>query len=349
MSYLIPLLILVLIIYFIVRANRRPGSAVTASHASGGLNLGLSKEDATSQVFIVLALAFFGLLLGYLNDYIGRPIGLGGIALIVLLATLAIAYYYRLIALAVIALGGIPLWWGFQSLHWIHQSDGRRSYVVAGFLVLSLMYSALGYAHKNSAIYKRVADIYQALGGLGITFILFVYSVKFMLATLFRAEFANVPQAAIWQIIVTIAIGLLIFIVSLAYANFTKKITAVETVAGLCFAALAAGMLFMSGQMYDSAGALSATGTAWGLLMNLALILELLVWLFLGYMRQNAAAINIATGAIFVLIFVKYVDWFYHSLEKGLFFIGAGALLLLIGAAMEKGRRFMLEHMKAGA
>ncbi len=343
MSFLLALLVVGLIIYFIIHnSNRRAG--VTES-VSGSIGIGISKEDGTSQLLLLCSLALFGLALALLNDYLGRPVGMGAIAILVLLVALGVAYYSRLIALALIALGGIPIWWGMQSLIWIRDSEGRSVYMLAGFLMLSVMYAILGYAHKKSAIYERVAVIYSFIGGLGVTCILFLYSIKFMLASIFEHS-PETAQAATWQIVTCIVVAALISVVALAYANFAKKISAPESIAAICFVALAAGLLALSGTMYLSDGTLSPTGTTWGLLLNFALILELLIWLFIGYIRQNAFVVNAGAAAIFVLLFIKYIDWFYHSLEKGLFFIGAGALLLLIGGAMEKGRRLMLDRMK---
>jgi len=66
----------------------------------------------------------------------------------------------------------------------------------------------------------------------------------------------------------------------------------------------------------------------------------------LGYLKRENWLINLGAFFIFILIFVKYFDWFFAFLDKSIFFISAGILLFVVGWFMEKGRRYLLSTIK---
>ncbi|MDD5013065.1 MAG: hypothetical protein PHD93_01545, partial [Candidatus Pacebacteria bacterium] len=86
------------------------------------------------------------------------------------------------------------------------------------------------------------------------------------------------------------------------------------------------------------------TGPAllWSFMFNFLTFLLYLGTILFGYKLKSTGIINI--GAIFLFLFIisKYFDWFYSSLDKGLFFILAGVILLVVGWGMEKGRQVLI-------
>lgn len=92
------------------------------------------------------------------------------------------------------------------------------------------------------------------------------------------------------------------------------------------------------------AGGVELTGPAllWSFVFNFLTFLLYLGTILFGYKLKSTGIINV--GAIFLFLFIisKYFDWFYSSLDKGLFFILAGVILLVVGWAMEKGRQVLI-------
>lgn len=348
---LFKLCILGVIALLVIWSLRRSSAAANNSEAhSHGLSVQLSKNDVMSQLMIILSLGIFGLFLMSLNSYFGKIISGGSVALCVILLGIAAAYYFRLLGLAVLSLMALFPWWGYQGREWILASNGKWALVVAGFLILSLLYCFIGYATRDNRVLKRLAMAYMAFGSIGLSTILLIYSSETGLAELFKRSSA-VSDMTSWQIGLTLGLGALAAAVMLAYANFKKSISLIESLGGLAFLALAVSLIYLPHDLYKPLlpgsynQAYSLAARVWAILLNMALILEILIFLFLGYMRQKSTWINGGIIALFLILFVKYVDWFYHSIDKEFFFIGAGALLLLIGGAMEKGRRYLLARL----
>lgn len=101
---------------------------------------------------------------------------------------------------------------------------------------------------------------------------------------------------------------------------------------------------------YSVSGAgnqLASAGIIWSVIFNITVFFEVLGLIFSGYLRRESWLINLGTVFLFILVVVKYFDWFFTYLDKSLFFIGAGILLFVVGWFMEKGRRIMLANIKA--
>lgn len=107
------------------------------------------------------------------------------------------------------------------------------------------------------------------------------------------------------------------------------------------------GMTIYYGTSF-SGNELSASGILWAIIFNLAIFFELLGLIFSGYLRREKWLINLGVFFLFILILVKYFDWFFTFLDKSVFFIGAGILLFAVGWFMERGRRYMISNIKSG-
>ncbi len=95
-------------------------------------------------------------------------------------------------------------------------------------------------------------------------------------------------------------------------------------------------------------GGLELTGPAllWSFMFNFLTFLLYLGTILFGYKLKSTGIINVGAVFLFLFIISKYFDWFYSSLDKGLFFILAGVILLVVGWAMEKGRQVLISSFK---
>jgi hypothetical protein len=53
----------------------------------------------------------------------------------------------------------------------------------------------------------------------------------------------------------------------------------------------------------------------------------------------------LGTVLLFILSIEKYVEWFSFT-EKGLFFTGAGILMLVLGFLLERARRSIINNLR---
>lgn len=348
-----PIIIIGLIVFFIVRRRKK---AHPLQDKEWYLRFALSKEDAVSQLFLLLSFFFLGITLLAFNRDLGDPFSWRVILFITSIIGLFSAYYFKIIYTLIFSLVGLASWWGAQAAEWLQGKDIKTSAILAGLAFIALLFYALGHLHEKEIKFKRFAFVYLVLGIIAITGALFFFSTKPGIGAL-----GNMTKGASlfgsWQI----TLSLLIFIASIAgvtlYSASRRLISPFELIAVFVFTALFGliallpeqNMFIQSGSRYSSygGGELSVSGVFWALIFNLAVFLELLGLIFSGYLRKESWLINLGAFFLFLLIIVKYFDWFFTFLDKSIFFIGAGILLFVVGWFMEKGRRYMLTEIKS--
>lgn len=67
---------------------------------------------------------------------------------------------------------------------------------------------------------------------------------------------------------------------------------------------------------------------------------------FMGYRRSDMKLVNTGIFWLSAFLIAKYFDFFYNLLERSLFFIIGGIILILGGIALEKKRRNIKEDLK---
>jgi len=352
--YLIPLLIIGLILYFIVRAIRGR-SKKGLKEKEWYLQLSLSKEDTVSQFFFLFSVFFLGVTLLAFNKDLGEPLSWRSILLLVSVIGLVIAYYFKVIYTLAVSLIGLASWWNIQAGEWIEGKDIKGAALFAGSLFIATIFYLLSRVHEKEMKFKRVSMVYSILGLIPVTSALFLLSTKFGL----RALEGITKEASFfgsWEITISLFVFLIFLIGILVYTLSKNLIFKSEAVAIgflvvlFCIIALLPEQtmfLQQKGNYEVYRGAeLSSSGILWAIFFNILIFLELVGIIFLGYLKQENWLINLGMFFIFILIFVKYFDWFFTFLDKSIFFIGAGILLFVIGWFMEKGRRYLLSTVK---
>lgn len=310
-----------------------------------------SKEDIISQLLIILAVVFFGITLGTFNKYIGAPLSLYGVIITSVIIGAVVTYYTRIVSLGIVTLVGLFFWWGNQATLWIQVDEVRSSILLAGFIFIALLLYTLGHTHKKNIVFQRMSSVYFTFGIISLSALLLYVSTENGARFLFNMMKGNSIGES-WQLLTTVVIALFLIMISVGYAMSKKLISLAEALSVLFMTAIGIVITFLSGDyMFTVKGGqvLSSTGVLMAIVLNLALFLEVLGLIFIGYVRNETTWVNLGAFALFFLIFVKYFDWFYDSFDKSLFFIGAGVLLLLTGWIMEKGRRYTLSQMKSQA
>src|SRR3989338_1032979 len=347
-----PVVIIGLIVFFIRRGKKR---SHPAADKEWYLQLTLSKEDAISQLFLLLSIFFFGVTLLAFNKDLGDLFSWRTILVITSVVGLASAYYFKAVYSLAFSLIGIASWWGAQAAEWIDDKDIKTSALFAGLVFVALLFYALGHFHERETKFKRFALVFLIFGIISVTGALFFLSTKSGIAVLgTMTEGASLFGS--WQI----TLSLFVFLVSLIGVTFfsavKKLMSPFEVLAVLALAALFGiiallpqqTMFSQAGRSYEiyGGGGLSGSGTLWAFIFNFVVFFELLGLMFSGYIRQESWLINLGALFLFLLIVVKYFEWFFTSLDKSIFFIGAGIFLFVVGWFMEKGRRYMISGIK---
>lgn len=317
----------------------------------------LSKEDAAGQLFILLAFFFLGITLLAFNRDLGAPLSWRAIFFITSSAGVVSAYYFKTFYTLLFGLIGLTTWWGAQSVQWISGKNIKMSVIFVGLSFLALLFYLLGHLHKKQMKFKRFASVYLVLGIINITGLLFFFSTKIGIRAIGEMTRGSSLFGS-WQLTLSLCVFFILLIGITLYAAARKVIFLFELLAVLVLTCLFGVVVFIPEQImfinqighsypYYGSGELSSAGVLWAIICNFAIFFELLWLIFSGYLRRETWLINLGTLFMFLLIIVKYFDWFFTFLDKSIFFIGAGILLFVVGLFMEKSRRHMILNIKA--
>ena len=363
------------VIWFVISARRKKKEelgVLTGRHTRS------PKEDGISQWFFLLFFFFLFLtILAVNNDW---QLNLQAETMIVMTAIVgtAVSYFFSTIFVLFFSILGLVTWWGMKAIHWLTEikpvansgfyQGPNPMMMFVGLALIALILFSLGYSHRVWGKFKRFSMVYILMGLLPVTGMLFFLSNRlsinvFNTMTIGQNSFASVP----------LSFSLLIFLITLSALvvyNFIKKVISVsEMTVFFLVAILFISLLFINGNLleitngynglgigyYGSGLGIGAYGytstlTPFGIFFisffNLAIFFELLALILAGYHRHEIWMINLGAVLMSLLIFVKYFDWFFTFLDKSVFFIGAGILLLGVGWFMEKSRKRMVASVR---
>ena len=110
----------------------------------------------------------------------------------------------------------------------------------------------------------------------------------------------------------------------------------------------AAGLVLLAFFLLTAGGILTVPAAMTGLaaiVFNILYALLIIGLILLGFRRQSMAQINIALLFFVVDLIARYVDIFWKLLDRSLFFIGGGLLLIAGGIFLERKRRIVLANL----
>lgn len=346
-----PIIIISLIAFFIRRRHKK---LHPSQDKEWYLRLALSKEDAVSQLFILLSFFFLGVTLLAFNRELNEPLSWYTILFVISLLGIISAYYLKTIYTLAFGLIGLMNWWVAQAIQWINEKDIKTAGMFVGLYFIAIIFYLIGHLHEKQMKFKRFALLYLILGLIPITGALFWFSTQYGIGAI-GAMTKGESFFKSWQL----TLSLFIFFISLIglafYAAAQKLLFLFELFAVIVLTCLFSIIALIPEQIVFVPGfysplynnGLSSTGFIWAIIYNLAIFFELLGLIFLGYLRRETWLINLGSLFLFMLIIVKYFDWFFTFLDKSIFFIGIGILLFVVGWFMEKGRKYMISNIKA--
>ncbi|RJQ32666.1 hypothetical protein C4572_00750 [Candidatus Parcubacteria bacterium] len=309
------------------------------------LDIFSSREDSLSQLFFLLSLLFSGVTLSVFNDRTGNYFSWQWIILIISIGGLIISYRFKAILILPLSLLGGIFWWTMKATDWVDHYDLKEIALFIFPLVLALVFYVTGKIHKIEERHKKSAAVYSVFSVIFVTAGLFLASTEFGLEIFQQATEGNFFLAS-WQFILTFAFVFLALIIGLIAGWLKKTLVFWEIAAILGYATIFALILFLSDVKGQEGEFGLDINMFWAGFFNIFLLGHLILMLLAGHFRREEWLINLASFSLFAFIFIKYFDWFFDFIDKSIFFISAGILLLVLGWLMEKGRRYMISASK---
>jgi len=206
-------------------------------------------------------------------------------------------------------------------------------YLSSGMLLFSI-----GGLHYLKAGLNKIARIYRIIG-LKISMLsLFLLTFKFFSSPFYDSYYQGLRDNLPSQIVV----GILIFsILSIVALLFNLLFNPSQSATNSYENGVALGMLGFTLIFFFFPGKSDIYTIIYSLLF-FGLILFLI---FIGYQRSDIKVVNIGIFWAAVFIFAKYFDFFWDLLDRSIFFIVGGLILVLGGIAMEKKRRQIKESL----
>jgi len=233
---------------------------------------------------------------------------------------------------------------GFRLPDWLDRVNrGEAVLGAALFLILGLMIFAIGRMKEEVTVLRSYSDVFQLVGMITALGALFAFTFEDIFDTYGDGRYL-LGDATLEYGTMIVAAGALTLVLVLATAWLHRRreqeftITGVEGVAIAIL--LAAAYVAVSWNTADEA--------AYVLPFNILLGVTLLGLLVSGYLRGREAWVNIALALISIDVFARYFEYSWGLLDRSFIFVVAGVILLLGGFLIERGRREMLDRIRAG-
>jgi uncharacterized membrane protein len=199
------------------------------------------------------------------------------------------------------------------------------------YLVSGILFFGIGGLHYLSDDLKAIARIYR-IAGIKISMLaLFLLTFRFFSGHYGEfniregLEFSSQFTAGF----IIFSILAIVFMAINLFFNPTKSETSIlEGSIGLGLSTLALIFFFYP-----------ATTNIYIVLFNLILVGLILTILFIGYNREDMKLVNIGMTYLWILVIVRYCDFFWKLLPRSIFFMVGGLILVLGSIALERKRR----------
>jgi hypothetical protein len=214
------------------------------------------------------------------------------------------------------------------------------------YLVLGLMIWALGKAQARFTLTSVYSRAYEVLGILTTFAVLYLLTFRFwweeLLGSPTRIEGAMGVTNEFWlTLYIAAALAVAAFIFALA-ARLGQRLSLstlpYESIAALLLlvpAYLVVFLPFMGGDLL------------YPLLFNFLFLAGIVRLIFLGYFRGQELFINLALIFFSVDVVTRYFEYSFELLDRSMVFIVAGIILLLGGFLLERGRRQVVDRLRA--
>lgn len=237
-----------------------------------------------------------------------------------------------------LGLGVTGLWLGFQAFDWLRFAGEDDLFVPAAvtvpFLAFGVLLWAVGRLHASLPRLQEVTEFAPWFGALGLTLMAAgLYAFTFDLGDVPAGSDGVVaPLAALTAVFLVTGLGAL-------------GLWAVRQANRLAWAELAAvGAVVLAALLVYLVPAVVVHPLPY----NLVLAGLILGTVLLGVQRGDEVLINLGLLFFVVDVVTRYFDLFFDMLDRSLFFIVGGLLLIAGGWLLERQRRHMVARARGG-
>lgn len=260
----------------------------------------------------------------------------------------ATALAYRIRAPETLLLGqlGLVTWLGANISRWSpHWSDLPLSLVAAlGALGAGLLASGMAHEFGSAGREQESAAVRRSLAWPHLLGGGFLSLLAMLVATFLPTHLAPDLDPRSLAAVALLALGAL---AAAAWAIREARKTGGAGSQGRWLAAAPAGAGLLALLIPLLLLTLPA-GTPMRLTFNLLLLGAVLGLLAYGYARRNEALVNLSLLFFVVQVVARYFDLFWQLLDRSLFFMAGGLLLLVGGYFLERSRRRWLQDWQGG-
>jgi uncharacterized membrane protein len=245
------------------------------------------------------------------------------------LGVLPMAYLLQSPAMTVLAILDIGVALGWEAVFWSN-SWGRAPFL-AVFVVYGVLLYALGQIHGASDRTETHKPAYSLLGLVAI--------FGALLPLTFPALGSGASPA--WEPGGLLRVWVLSGLAAAAVvgAMFTpRRSSTVFPELATCLALLVLAVALASWAPFYGSGVAIA--------LNLVLLAITIGAVAVGYLNRETGWVNLGLFFFGTLVVVRYVDWCWGLLPRSLFFIGAGAVLVVGGMLLERTRRKVTKQLR---
>ena len=313
-------------------------STFTAYYTGYALKYQTQKLPKVGSSLLFLGVLLFGATLFLLAQIYNIPAGNHLLVFLWLISILPFAYAFLAPEMAVLAALLFYLWITLYVLQDFRfsifggtSSMGNFFHLPVLYLVSGVLLFDIGGIHYFSVRLKKIARIFRLSGIRMAVFSLFLLSFRF-----FSGNYNgyNIRGDALASDGLTIMLtGFAVFAVIGIFINFffnpsKSQTPGVEFYTGLGLISIA--MLFFN---------FPAESNIYVIFFNLALAGIIIVLLQQGYMRRDMDIVNIGLSFFTVFLIARYFDLFWGLMDRSIFFMLGGIVLLIGGIALEGKRR----------
>ena len=260
------------------------------------------------------------------------------LVLVWLLGVLPLVYAFRSTPIAVLSSLLFFVWIGLYLFRGGMFDDGMLLAFPTIYLAAGALLFGLGGVHYFVSGLEKVARVFRIIGVRVAMFSLFLLTFEMFSGSvdnywLGQSESAGIfaPQVT-WGIILFGIVALISLVINLMFNPASSKLNTYEnsTVIGVLVFTLLLSFFGQPTPVYT-------------LLYNLIFAGLAIVLLIIGYQRSDMKVVNMGIFWLAVFTFAKYFDFFWGLMDRALFFLVGGLILVIGGIVLENKRRKIKE------
>ncbi|MDD5688444.1 MAG: DUF2157 domain-containing protein [Elusimicrobia bacterium] len=237
-------------------------------------------------------------------------------------------------AITTLTLLVFSFWLGSELCFGINISDDKGIFlygIAYGLWGCGLM--GIGYLFERISQFEKISRVFQKIG----LFLIFAGLYPFS----FRSKYAKVQSGLLMEtfdrnpFFLKLSIILTIISIFSVISVYLKK-TGKKEISLSIWLLISVTLIWLVGFLLPPLTILTA------ILSNIILFIGIISIIFIGYLNRHAFCVNIGLLFFAALVIGRYFDFAWEYMERSAAFTVGGLLLLLMGFALERSRRKLL-------